>query len=561
MKKVRKMLFSIVLLALAIFQISTQMKKTEAATAGEIQYLQRDNKGFYSIQKWNGSEWIYVTYSITYYTDSNGVKRIAYCIDPDLKGIGWIKGEYAGYDVKLKELLSNEKLWRVYTNGYPYKTPSQMGVETEDDAYLATKMASYAILRGNSIEEIRQQYRAGTTKVENESLEDIQRRGTKVIDAICKLIDIGYNGSETIKNNNILQISKQSELSKDLNKDGYYSAIFKVNSKVECSKYNVSEITGFPEGAYIADKTGTNKTEFNGNESFKLMIPKDKITNSIDGNIKIVGKCKNYPIYYAECNVGNYQNYMLCCDMYSDDVQASSNININANKCGIQIEKIDKDTKCPIKGVKFLIKYESGEEIGIYETDENGKISISNLKPGNISIKEIETNKNYILSQNETNIKLEYDEIKNVKIENEKKKGSIKIIKVDSKNNEIKLKGVKFEIYNEQNELISSLITDENGEAKIENLPIDTKYTIKEVETAKDYILSEEPITIELDENEIKTITFKNKKIEQDKKETLPRTGQIDASNYLLGISIAGTILNTQILRKKNTKNKKDNNK
>lgn len=97
--------------------------------------------------------------------------------------------------------------------------------------------------------------------------------------------------------------------------------------------------------------------------------------------------------------------------------------------------KNSKDTKYPIKGVKFLIKYESGEEIGIYETDENGKISVSNLKPGNISIKEIETNKNYILSPNETNIKLEYDEIKNVKIENEKKKGSIKIIKVDSKNN------------------------------------------------------------------------------------------------------------------------------
>ena len=34
MKKVRKMLFNIVLLVLAIFQISTQMKKTEAATAG-----------------------------------------------------------------------------------------------------------------------------------------------------------------------------------------------------------------------------------------------------------------------------------------------------------------------------------------------------------------------------------------------------------------------------------------------------------------------------------------------------------------------------------------------
>ena len=185
---------------------------------------------------------------------------------------------------------------------------------------------------------------------------------------------------------------------------------------------------------------------------------------------------------------------------------------------------------------------------------------ITSLKSKIDKYKKVKSNLESIIETNEL-IKLEYDEIKNVKIENEKKKGSIKIIKVDSKNNEIKLKGVKFEIYNEQNELISSLITDENGEAKIENLPIDTKYTIKEIETAKDYILSEEPITIELDENEIKTITFKNKKIEQDKKETLPRTGQIDASNYLLGISIAGTILNTQILRKKNTKNKKDNNK
>ena len=34
-----------------------------------------------------------------------------------------------------------------------------------------------------------QQYRAGTTKVENESLEDIQRRGTKVIDEIFDYLE------------------------------------------------------------------------------------------------------------------------------------------------------------------------------------------------------------------------------------------------------------------------------------------------------------------------------------------------------------------------------------
>ena len=206
MKKIKK-IFCVIMLVLAIFQIALQMYKSKAATIGDINYLERENKGFYSIQSWNGSEWIYVTYSITHYTDEQGVKRIAYCINPDLKGIGWIKGEYEGYDVKLKELLSDEKLWRVYTNGYPYKTPSELGVETEEDAYLATKMASYCILRSYTVQDVRNLYRAGTTKVENETLEDIQRRGNKVIEAICSLVDKGYNGTETMQYNNILQIN------------------------------------------------------------------------------------------------------------------------------------------------------------------------------------------------------------------------------------------------------------------------------------------------------------------------------------------------------------------
>ena len=102
-----------------------------------------------------------------------------------------------------------------------------------------------------------------------------------------------------------------------------------------------------------------NENFLNLQDSYLFSTIAKKVSEFQNNNpdIKIVGKCKNYPIYYAECNVGNYQNYMLCCDMYSDDVQASSNININANKCEIQIEKIDKFTKFPRKGVKFLFRH------------------------------------------------------------------------------------------------------------------------------------------------------------------------------------------------------------
>lgn len=144
----------------SVLQIIFMNNTSKAMSVGDTSYLERAEKGFYTIQRWNGSEWIYVTYSITNYVDENGVKRVAYCVDPNLKGIGYISGEFEGYNVELKKLLSDDKCWRVLINGYPYKTPEQLGVETEQDAYLATKMALYGMLRGDTEDGIRSSYRA-----------------------------------------------------------------------------------------------------------------------------------------------------------------------------------------------------------------------------------------------------------------------------------------------------------------------------------------------------------------------------------------------------------------
>ena len=105
--------------------------KIAAVSVGDNSYLERAEKGFYTIQSWNGDEWIYVTYSITNYVDEYGQKRVAYCVNPDRKGIGYISGEFEGYDVELKNLVNDERCWRVLKNGYPYKSPEELGVENE----------------------------------------------------------------------------------------------------------------------------------------------------------------------------------------------------------------------------------------------------------------------------------------------------------------------------------------------------------------------------------------------------------------------------------------------
>ena len=542
MKKIVKTMFYMLAIIFVFFLMSN---KVNAEAIGNTKYLQRAEKGYYTIQKWNGSNWIYVTYSRTTYIDDNGITRIAYCVNPDLKGIGYISGEVVGYDVEIKNLLSDNKLWRALVNGYPYNSPESMGVETDDDAYLATKMAIYAIMRGNTENDIRTLYRPGKDKVEGQSLEDIERRGTKVIEAICKLINIGYNGTETIQSNDILKIEKDSEFLEDSLNKNYYSQKLKIKSKVECKEYYIKNISNFPAGTIITDIDGNQKYSFKGGEEFKLMVPKTSIMENINGTIEINGICKTYPIYYSECKNGNYQNYLLCCDSFSDNFNAVNDINIEINKSSLKIVKIDKDTKSPIAGVKFSVKYKDGTNIGTYTTDENGVIYIENLHQGEIIVKELENNKFYNISKNEYIVELNYNESKNIEIENEIKKGNIKIIKVDADNNEIKIEGVKFNIFDENGNLITTVITNDKGEADICNLPINHKYIIKEVESAKDYILSEDVITVELNENEVKNIIFENKR-----KEKLPRTGSIDVSNYLLIISAIGIIINKKFLLK-----------
>lgn len=506
-KKINKIL---VIICIIITIMPIQMLQVLAIKIGDSPYLEKGDLGFYSIQyqsKTSGN-WYYITYSRTWYTDEQGTRRIAYCVDPDLNGIGWIEGEQNGYHVDLKKVLSDERLWRVYRHGYPYVSAKSLGVETEDDAYLATKQAGYWIIRGYKLEDIYTYFRPGETSINGQNLEDIQRRGKKVIDAIYHLVDLGYNGTETPKTNGLIKINKLGDFIQDENND-YYSQKYTVSSSTSMSGYVIKGITNFPEGSYISDLNGNGKKTFASGEKFKVMIPKKSINENIKGKIEIEGKCQNYPVYYGEARDKNTQNYAVTVDSYSDVIE-TVNLDINAYKSNIKLIKIDKETKEKISGVKFNFKYENGTNIGDYTTDKNGEIFIKNLKQGTIIVQEIETKNEYILNTKESKINLEYNNTKTITLENEHKKGDLKILKVDKDDNSITLGDVEFDLIDSKGSTVRHIITDENGVAEVKGINTGN-YILKETASKKEYKIALDKDVI-IKWNEISEIKVENEK-------------------------------------------------
>ena len=92
---------------------------------------------------------------------------------------------------------------------------------------------------------------------------------------------------------------------------------------------------------------------------------------------------------------------------------------------------------------------------------------------GNYILKEIGTNPNYVINNQEFTVNVEFNGYVKLDIQNDYKEGNIKVIKIDKDNHEIRLKDVEFELYSEEfGRVIGTYKTDINGEIFIPNLRI-----------------------------------------------------------------------------------------
>ena len=80
---------------------------------------------------------------------------------------------------------------------------------------------------------------------------------------------------------------------------------------------------------------------FQSGEKFRISIPKSGFVNNINGNFNIVGKVKNYPIFYGEAPSGK-QDYTITFDSFGDEL-ASGSFSASCNTGKVKVIKLDPE--------------------------------------------------------------------------------------------------------------------------------------------------------------------------------------------------------------------------
>ena len=426
----------------------------------------------------------YLICSIVGYSENNFFYP-AYCVNKELQGVT----DEFNYSVNVKDVIYRDDVWRAVKNGYPYKSCEELGLENDWDAFAVTKFAIYCII--------------GQSDLSKFYAEPDDYEANRMLQVLTDLVNIGINGNETRSSGNF-SISKNGDFEEEGN---FYFQKYNINSDIEMKDVNIELNGGLPDGSYIS------KID---NSSFKVFVPKDKVEGSVNGKVRIYGKSKIYPLFYGDSENPETQDYILTYDTFGS-VSSICDVNFQIDKGQIKVVKVDKDNnEVKLKDVKFNIIDDAGNVLETIVTNEKGEAFSSKYlikKYKNLNVQEVNTNNNYKLSQQIQKIQLKPSEVTTIVFENEKKKGKVEVIKVDKDNNEIKIEGVKFGIFDNENNLIQILITDENGEALSEDLDFSKEYYIKEIEAGEEYILNNEPVKIELKEDEITTIKFENEMI------------------------------------------------
>ena len=182
---------------------------------------------------------------------------------------------------------------------------------------------------------------------------------------------------------------------------------------------------------------------------------------------------------------------------------------------GLEIIKIDEDTKEKIEGVTFEVYNSNKEVIGKITTGKDGKavLKIDNMANGTYYYKEISAPDGYIVDSTMKEFKItEENKIAKVTVTNKKIRGTLEITKLDD--NRVAIEGVKFNILaSDKKTVIETLTTDKSGYATTKKLDKGTYY-YQEIEVPDGYVKDDEIFEFQINkQNEVVKREVINKRI------------------------------------------------
>ena len=272
--------------------------------------------------------------------------------------------------------------------------------------------------------------------------------------------------------------------------------------------------------------------------TFDILDESGNVVDTITTDENGVALSKRLPVgtyYYVETSAP--ENVVMDTERHSfaltQNNQVVKKTVVNDLKEGyLKIIKVDENNE-PLEGVKFEILDLNKKVIDTMVTNDKGIAESGELKKGTYYYREVEAPEGIVVDSSLHEFTIEYDGQNVVEnVVNYYIKGQLKILKLVEGSNEV-LAGVKFDVLDEDRNVVDTIVTDENGVAESKKLTYG-KYYFKEVEAPEGYIMddSEHEFTITNDGDLIEAIVY-------NQKEELPKTGGLISDNMIIVLVVS----------------------
>lgn len=486
------MLFSVCVEAFAGTCMETALNKVNL-------YVKEESKG--QLLTWKGViDARNFAPDVIVYKAEDGKEYPAFCANPNKGGVENFAAK--NYDVDVDQLDTNPHVWGAITNGYPYKTPAELGVKNEYEAYYITKMAVWAIVHDNY-----------------SNLNDWKANGSQNnhVEKAMKALVAKGRANTAVYPTWLAVNPKSTTVSVDEKDSNYISQTYTLKSNVDIKSYRVVIDGNVPAGAKVTDVSNKEKTEFFGSElTFKVLIPKD----SPKGEFRVLVKSKleNKSVLFGVAHDEKKQNYYVSPlpsyngDSWAQLAYAPEGGDVpdtpETPTTDVQILKVKKGTTEGLAGAVFKVEVD-GKTIGHYVTDKKGEIKIEKVS-GTLSVTEEVPPKGYVLDENNhKDVEIRNNDEPTVITFANEEQAQLEVVKIDADTGD-KLEGAVIRVAYDGGNDFWDLHTNASGKASLSNLKSVT-YSVKEISAPAGYLLNDTVQTVKLEAGKTASVTLKNK--------------------------------------------------
>ena len=487
------MLFSVCVEAFAGTSMETALNRVNL-------YVKEESKG--QLLTWKGViDARNFAPDVIVYKAEDGKEYPAFCANPNKGGVENFAAK--NYDVDVDQLDTDPHVWGAITNGYPYKTPAELGVKNAYEAYYITKMAVWAIVHDN--------YSNLNDWKANGSQNDHVEKAMKALVAKGRANTAVYPTWLAVN-------PKSTTVSVDEKDSNYISQTYTLKSNVDIKSYRVVIDGNVPTGAKVTDMSNKEKTEFSGNElTFKVLIPKDSPKGEF--RVLVKGKLENKSVLFGVAHDEKKQDYYVSpLPSYNGDswVQLAyapeggdvpDTSETPTATTDVQILKVKKGTTEGLAGAVFKVEID-GKTIGHYVTDKNGETKIEKVS-GTLSVTEEVAPKGYVLDENNhKDVEIRNNDEPTVITFANEEQAQLEVVKLDADTGD-KLEGAVIRVAYDGGNDFWDLHTNASGKASLSNLKSGT-YSVKEISAPAGYLLNDTVQTVKLEAGKTASVTLKN---------------------------------------------------